>query len=171
MAKKEFSTDPVFIVAEYNALRNEIIKRLEFRLQITNLTLVSAGTFLTIGVQEKIPASVLFIYPLVAFFLAANWTHNGAVIMQLGNYIRENIEAENPELKWESYGAKKYSFGWLSTLSTSGLILITQVVAIVLALLKTTYTPIEVVLLVCSIIMVFSTAVLLGFGITGLQTL
>jgi hypothetical protein len=163
MSQKEISLNANLVIAEYNSLRNEILKRIEFRFQIINLTIIAAGTFLTVGVQDNIPASVLFIYPILAFFLAASWSHNGAMILLLEQHIKINIEAKNPDLKWETHGVKPYSLGWLSTLSTSGLILVTQIIAIALALLKTLYTPVELVLLVCSVITVILTVLILGF--------
>lgn len=68
----QVKTEDITLVAtKYKALRDEIVKRLEFRYQIINLTLVVAGTFLTIGVQANMPASVLLVYPLLASFLIA----------------------------------------------------------------------------------------------------
>src|SRR5689334_19293985 len=77
------TTDTTITVTEYNALRSTVIKRLEFRYQILNLILIVAGTFLTIGLQKDNPSSILLVYPILALFLTAIWTHNGIIIAQI----------------------------------------------------------------------------------------
>jgi hypothetical protein len=43
--------DPDFALAEYSALRDEILKRIEFQNQIVNLTLIVAGTAVSVAFQ------------------------------------------------------------------------------------------------------------------------
>ena len=66
---KEISTDEKIslVVAEYNTLRAEILKRSENRYQILSLNLVMAGTILTFGLQQNSPSYVLFIFCIVYF--------------------------------------------------------------------------------------------------------
>jgi hypothetical protein len=52
------------LIAEYNTLREEILKRIETQYQLTALTLTASGVILTIGLQVK-NASILFIYPIL----------------------------------------------------------------------------------------------------------
>lgn len=77
MPAQEKDGDTTTTLTEYKALRDEIVKRIEFRYQIINLILIVAGTFLTVGVQASIPASVLLVYPILALFLISGWAHNG----------------------------------------------------------------------------------------------
>jgi hypothetical protein len=65
-----------FMLAEYNALRDELLKRAEFQQQILSLTLVIFGTILTFGLQVH-SASIILLYPLLSLFLAASWRHDG----------------------------------------------------------------------------------------------
>ena len=153
------------ILAEYQTLRDDILKRIEFRYQLINLLLVVAGAFFTLGLQPNIPSSVLLIYPILALFLTAGWAHNGVVMVKIGDYLREELEVKTVGLKWHTRIATSYpqfsGFSFLGTISTSGLVLTTQVLALVLALIRFGATLIETVLLVCSLVAVVATMVLL----------
>jgi 8-oxo-dGTP diphosphatase len=127
------------ILQEFSALRDESVKRTEIRHQLLSFTLVAAGTFLTVGAQEIVEPSVLLIYPLLAAFLAATWTHSDIRVGEIGEYIRNNIEPRLEGLNWEVYLHEKYTKqeSWLrrrlSELSASGIFLSTELLAVVLA--------------------------------------
>lgn len=87
------------VLAEYTALRNEIIKRIEMRQQLLTFTLVGAGTLMTLGATEGRAAEVLLIYPILAFFLALGWTHNDVRIGELGGYLKEHVEQKLQTMK------------------------------------------------------------------------
>ena len=76
---------------EYNALRSEILKRIEMRQQLTSITLSIAGLFLGFGLNN---VGVALIFPLIGFFLASAWAQNDIRIRQLGAYIHERLESE-----------------------------------------------------------------------------
>jgi hypothetical protein len=82
----------LLLVEQYVSLRNEIEKRIEIRQQILALTLLVAGTFLTVGVQPNVPEVVLLFYPIIAMFLAAIWEHNDLRVGQLNFYLRTEVE-------------------------------------------------------------------------------
>jgi hypothetical protein len=82
-----------FMLAEYNALRDEILKRAELQQQILSLTLIIFGTILTFGLQVH-SASIILLYPLLSLFLAASWRHDGQTIKKISIYIRDQIEAQ-----------------------------------------------------------------------------
>jgi len=157
------------MLAEYQALREDILQRIQFRYQLINLLLVVAGTFLSIGSgvgQLNVAAApILLIYPILALFLAASWAHNGLVIVIIGQYIKDEIEPKMIGLNWQTNTWKSFpkfsSFSMLGLISTSGLILTTQVLAIFLALLKFTSTSVEIALLIFSSIAIIITAFLL----------
>ena len=48
---------------EYNALRSEVLKRIEMRQQIMSITLTLAGVFIGFGLKDS---EVAFIYPFIA---------------------------------------------------------------------------------------------------------
>ncbi|WP_414586875.1 hypothetical protein [Scytonema sp. PCC 10023] len=160
--------DKIIMLEEYQALRNEILKRIEFRYQLINIILVVSGTFLSVGVQPNVSVSVLLVYPILALFLTSGWVYNGIILKRIGTYIRENIETNIPELRWESYLKERTirlnsssPFSLLGTLSTSGLVLTTQVLAIVIALLKFKFIITDIVFLICSIVAIILTLIII----------
>src|SRR6266567_1010077 len=86
------SVRALLLVEQYVSLRNEIEKRIEIRQQILALTLLVAGTFLTVGVQPSVSPVVLLFYPIIAMFLGAIWEHNDLRVGQLNFYIRTEVE-------------------------------------------------------------------------------
>ena len=87
------------IALEYETLRNEIIKRLEMRQKIMELTMTIAGIFIGLGIKTD---SIAMLYPLLAIFLAAAWVQNDLRITDIGNYIRDHIENKILDLEWET---------------------------------------------------------------------
>ena len=63
------------ITTEYNAMREEILKLEENQHQIISLSLIAPGTILAIGFQTG-NASIMYLYPILALFLAAIWLSN-----------------------------------------------------------------------------------------------
>src|SRR5947209_14135680 len=82
----------LLLIQQYTALRSEIEKRIDIRQQILALTLLVAGTFLTVGVQPVVPEVVLLFYPVIAMFLGAIWEHNDLRVGQINFYIRTEVE-------------------------------------------------------------------------------
>jgi hypothetical protein len=153
------------ILAEYQTLRDDILKRIEFRYQLINLVLVVAGTFLTVGLQFDNSATILLVYPILALFLAAGWAHNGVVMVKIGRYIRDNIEPKLAGLNWQTFTEKSFpqlsSFSILGPISTSGLIFTSQLLALILAIIKFTGTLTEWGLLILSSLALLITGILL----------
>jgi hypothetical protein len=174
---------PSLVVAEYSALREEIVKRKEIQYQLVTLALLVAGAFLTVGLQLGSPSGTLLVYPLLAVFIAGSWAQMDLRIGQLGEYIREKIEPLLPShLGWETYLVaypKLSRFGLvrsLSAFSARGVFITTQLIAIALAVLRSPFlaTPsrllpvamnaevaVDELLFVASLLSVICTAVLL----------
>lgn len=133
-------TDPALLAAQYSAMRAEMIKRLEIRSQLVALTLLVAGTFLSVGVQANVPESALLVYPLIAMFLAASWKQSDVRTGQMVHFIRDNIEQHigpaPAELGWEHYRAKVYPASKLTPFSVSGVFVVTQLLAMALAAVR-----------------------------------
>jgi len=95
--------DKDFALAEYSALRDEILKRIELQHQILNLTLVIAGTVVSVAFQLSKGPIILLIYPPIALVLSAGWEQNNLRIRQIGAYIRERTEPRFSRGGWEQY--------------------------------------------------------------------
>ena len=136
---------------EYSALRNEITKRIEMRQQIVTLTLTLAGIFLGVGLTR---ASVALIYPPLATFLALGWAQNDFRIRATAKYIREQIESSTPGLGYETFvqNERESKSGGLGAwrflvLSYSGILLITQLMAVGVEFSKWPFVPAQWALL------------------------
>jgi hypothetical protein len=139
------------ILAQYTSLRNEIIKRSEFRYQFLSLTLIIAGTILTFGLQPTAPPNVLFVFPIIACFLAGIWTHNLIIPRHISKFIKEEIEALFDGWGWEtSVENQLFTSPWLSgIIAGSGVFLGTSIITLLLGILniKSTYSIIDIVLI------------------------
>src|SRR5688572_12864218 len=98
-AEPAFKTCP----EEYQSLREETLKRVEFRNQQSNLTLLSAGAIFGFAIAQDMPLA-LFAFPLLVIFFAASYSYNTMMLITLGRYLREVIE-------------KDHDFGWATFLS------------------------------------------------------
>jgi len=96
------------ILAEYRALKDEIIQRTEVRHRLLFWTLLITGTLITASEKGFVTPPVLLIYPLLAVSLAAAWTQCDVRIGELGEYIRINIEHRLEGLGWEEYMRQEY---------------------------------------------------------------
>ena len=162
------SNNPL-VAAEYKALRDEILNRLNFRYQLLNLTLIIAGTLLAAGVHADVSAAVLLVYPLLAAFLAAGWVHNGHTIVPLSRYIRDELEGKYSGPGWESYlqshADRRFLYEGLGLIYAAGIFLSTAIISLVLGVLKTTGSPTDIVLIVLDVLaVVFIAAILLVNG-------
>jgi len=125
------------LLEEYKTLRNDIQQRIQFRFQISGLLLIAMSVLFPLGLQGEAPSSMpLFIYPVIALFLTLSWVHQGVIVIKVARYIRDEIEPKLPGLAWEQTikrESQRFSgFGLLGTFATSGLIVISQILAITL---------------------------------------
>jgi len=158
---------------EYVALRNEILKRIELRQLFISITLGFAGAFLGAAIAHPTAPSISLIYPPIAFFLAVGWIQNDYQIRILAAYIREQIENRMPGMAYETCIQKRrldskasWSNGrwykrWWHSLRVShiGLILFTQLMALIIGLFIFNYTSLEFVLIsidiLCFILVIY----------------
>lgn len=157
---KESLETQAFLIAEYSAMRDEILKRIELRSQVTSLTLIIFGTLLSFGLQARSSPAIL-LYPIIATFLAANWAHNGVSIKAIAIYIRDHIESRvDKAIAWEHRtGLSRNPLNRLNFWSASGIFIGTSLFAIVIALPLAKLETVEIVLfffalisVVCSLI-------------------
>jgi len=123
------------VVAEYSALREEILQRMRTEAQLTTFALVALGTLLAAGVQFK-NADLILVYPFVALALAIAWAAEDRGIQFVGLYIAgvlEGYRVDKHLLSYETYIRKVQGFrGWYRN-AVRLLFLLTQVLTLFIA--------------------------------------
>ncbi|MEW6716235.1 MAG: hypothetical protein AB1345_01840 [Chloroflexota bacterium] len=155
------------VKAEYDTLREEILKRIDIRHQIVSLHLIIAGTFLSFGLQKDASPYILLVYPILTMFIAAGWARNDIRIGHIGAYLRDHYEVMTDYVRWETHRQAKdvkRRWLWLSGLrifSALGLFLITQLIAVGYAFSRVSFTLGENIFLVLDVIVVILTFIFL----------
>jgi hypothetical protein len=135
-------------LAEYNALRCEILKHIDIEYQVSTLSITAFGALVALGFIKDLNtdnegALFVFLYPVLALLLAFRWRYSEHRIKEIGTYIREYIESGVEEdvtgvKGWESYldrhNRNQGRFG-LYRLSAWGIFVFTQVLAIIIGVL------------------------------------
>jgi hypothetical protein len=132
-SREDGDLDKGLLLAEYNALRNETLKRMEIENQLTTFTIIVFGTILGIGFQNKI-ASLILLYPLLALFLSIGHTHSDYHVRQIGMYLKDHVESMvgTTNIGWEHYLiVNRYS---RYRLQVSGIFITTELLAILVGL-------------------------------------
>lgn len=159
------SAQTQWLLAEYSALRGEILQRSANRYQIIAFTIAIAGTILTFGLQPGVPSYVLFVSPILGWFFAGLWAHNSAWTRRASAYIKDHIETKFDDFGWETAVARNphasQSPMTQIKFSANGVFLGTEVVALGLGLLKSGFTTMDIVLIVIDIICVLATLIVL----------
>jgi 8-oxo-dGTP diphosphatase len=128
------------MLAEYDALRSEVLKRIDIRYQLTILTLTATAAFITAG--DLVGPLVVMLYPVFALFLTVAWTHSDVRSGQIGDYIRTSVEKRLGGMGWERHLRTVYSkresrlFRHLTEISSGGIFAITEVLALLFAVLQ-----------------------------------
>jgi len=133
----DFSEDKVQLaLSEYQSLREEILKRSDFRFRIISFFLLIAGTMISLGLQPKSPSYVLFAFPIIGCFLASLWVHNLSWGSRAADFIKHDIYKKfNWQPGWENHEPHFKSYLTRTTFSVRGIFIGTQTMTILLGLL------------------------------------
>ncbi len=103
--RSDVAKDTSLLLAEYHALRGEILKRMDVENQLATFTVIVFGTILGIGFQRTSAASLVLLYPTLALFFAVGWSHSAYMTILIGTYIKHHIESVVGEdnIGWEHY--------------------------------------------------------------------
>lgn len=85
--------------AEYNSLRDELIKRIEIRQNIVSLVFVSASTLLGFSIKST---ELAFLYPPLSLLLCVMWAQNDMRALQITDYL-QTLENEDTKLGWTTF--------------------------------------------------------------------
>lgn len=157
-----------FMIAEFQALREEVLVYIRQRMTLLSLNLVAAGALLPIGISEQ-NSLILLLQPFISFLLATRWAYDNAFIVRLGLYIQSQIEAEISS-GWETYQVRVYGdspfnfpYDLLGLASSGGIFLSTQIVSMILIWDIGTSGNIEQVLQVAGYSAIVYTCVLIAY--------
>ena len=160
--KDKVSSD--FFIAEHSALRAEILKRTEIQHQLISLAIIAAGTFVSVGVQGS--PTVMLAYPILALFLAVGWSQNDVRIMQRGAYIKRletRLLGENLGWEHERASTRVGRLGAQTLFASRGILVGTQILTVLVSLLKTNFPIEDIVLLgLDSVFIIFTVLLLRG---------
>ena len=139
-----------FLLDEYGALREEIVKRIELEYQLINLSLITFGVICGVSLQNKSPL-VIMVYPFFTAFIVAAWVNSDNSIQCIANYIKSQIETTLGENNtgWEHRFASQRSDG-LSALSVGGTFVGTSLFATLVGITLAKFDAIEILLLMVS---------------------
>jgi hypothetical protein len=137
-----------FLLAEYSALRSEILKRGEMQFQLVSLCVIAVGTFLALG-----STTAILTYPILAMFLAAAYAQNELRLRQVSAYIKVRIEEKllDNDLGWQhAYAstANTRKSRSLRPLASRGIVIGTQALALLVSALGQQLYLEDIVLLV-----------------------
>lgn len=124
-----------FRVAEFSALRQEIIKHIDLQHQLLALAVVVTGSLITIGLQANagVGAAALFMTPVLTAALASALGAHEQAIGIVAEYIRTQLEAHAIGQGWESYlFAKSKHVSGVEAAPYFGLFLTAELGAVVL---------------------------------------
>lgn len=149
-----------FYLAEYTALREEIVRRMEWQHQIMGLVLAAGSAVVSFGTPF-----LMLLSPILFLFLATLWVHYDVRVNQLGEYIYCQIETQfvGPKGAWESSPERQEepkSLGWLGSLerfSARGLLVGSQIAIVIIAWTQTGWSLEYSLLLVWDLIVVVIT--------------
>ena len=160
--QKEFD----FLLVEYKALRDEILRRIVLKHQLFALALIGIGSFLPFSIQITGIPSIVLTYPILAMFIATAWYHNEVRIRQTARYVKA-IEAKffKGKIGWEHIRQSEIEgenkFGSHSMWAARGIFIGTQVIALILGWIKTSYPTEDIVLLAIDVVAIIITGFLL----------
>lgn len=104
-------------IAEFNALRQEIVTRVPLQHQVFVLQLTTTGAVFGLVLSEWSLVPILFILPITSYLFAASHYDTHRVITQIAAYINTQLDGKVPGgLGWESWvrkdneGVHKFEF-------------------------------------------------------------
>ncbi|MDB5348635.1 MAG: hypothetical protein JWP89_7012 [Schlesneria sp.] len=88
-------------LAEFTALRAEILLRIQLRSQLLAIAMSAFAGLFALSGNSAFPREILLIYPFLALFISHEWTYHDLRIRTIGGYIKSNIEPLIDGLGWQ----------------------------------------------------------------------
>lgn len=92
------------IVAEYNSLRDEILKLIELQSQLIGLAVLALGVIMGVGLRSS-NAAVMFVYPPLSLMLSITWLNHAHAVSRCADYLSDELEPRwgHAVLGWEGF--------------------------------------------------------------------
>ncbi|SRR5579875_157474 len=151
------------VLAEYNNLRAEILKRIELRHQLISLALVAPGTIIAVGFTSH-NAFLVLSYPILACFLSGVWVANTQGVREISHYIKTSVEPKlgKNNVGWEHYHLiASRPFRLVGILGSGFIFILTQLLCIFAGITLVTFTITEKILLFFAILSVIASIIML----------
>jgi hypothetical protein len=113
--------DRLAVIAEFTALRAEILQRSSILWNVFALQLTAAGAVFSYALSSRSHIEFLLILPVIAYALSARYASQMLGIERIGKYIREVLDKKaNMQLNWEAWQRPKKpnerNLGWVNPL-------------------------------------------------------
>jgi|SRR5579863_963190 len=89
---------------EYESLRQEVLKRLEFQNTLLTINSIFVGTFFGLGLKENI--MFLFFIPIVECVFAFLAKHNTYYMTKIDFFIQKRFKNEDGSMLWQEFDVK-----------------------------------------------------------------
>jgi hypothetical protein len=94
----------VVVLAEFSALRGEILQRMSTRWNIFALQLTAAGVIFSFALANAAHTGFLLILPIITYALTGRYVANRLGSRNIATYIREVLDPKvNGQLHWEAW--------------------------------------------------------------------
>jgi hypothetical protein len=104
------------LIAEFEALRTEILQRQNMQWSIFALQLTAGAVVFSFSLSNSSHIDFLLILPLLTWALSGRYVSQHIAIQRLGRYIREVLEPKTGgRLAWESWSKSQHSAVWTLT--------------------------------------------------------
>jgi len=127
------------LLVQFNALRAEVLERMNLRQQILTVALAGVSIF-SVGVTGDIALPIfLLFYPPLGLCLAIAWSHHDVRTGEIGEYLLRHIEPHFAALKWEKFMRELYTSKdnigkRMAEYASIGTFIGTEIAAIILAI-------------------------------------
>jgi hypothetical protein len=115
------AVDREMLLAEFAALRAEILQRTSLQWNIFALQLTAAGVVFSFALSSPSHTAFLLILPVITYALTGRYVSQYMAVQKVGIYIREVLEVRaKGELQWESWNRyqppRVRALNWLNPL-------------------------------------------------------
>lgn len=153
------------VLAEYNALKNEALKRIEIDHQLISISLITLTIILIAGFLTQ-SASIIFIYPILSLLLATIWTLNETGSREISIYIKDRIESRVgvTNIGWQHFKSSLPIGGYreMSLLGYRAVFIVSESLAILVGISVAKFNISENILLIVDSLSLILSVLILG---------